>query len=80
MLRMIWLSIALRLMSHGADVTVCDNYAIKNASFYGHDKVVKLLIEHGADVTADNNYAIRKASRNGHHKVVELLKAHGATL
>ena len=68
------------LINHGADVTACDNRAIKSASRRGNYKVVKLLIDNGADVTTGNNDAIRYANIHGYHEIVELLKAHGATL
>ena len=36
------------LIKAGADVTACNNYAIRFASENGHTEVVKLLIEAGA--------------------------------
>ena len=46
------------LIEAGADVTACNNAAIRIAAANGHTEVVKLLIEAGANVKADDNYAI----------------------
>jgi ankyrin repeat protein len=51
------------------------------ASAFGHDDVVSLLIASGADVNLKNSAgenALQKATRSGHEKIIELLKQAGA--
>ena len=57
------------------DLCANNNYAIQFASYYGHEKVVKLLLsDERIDPSAHNNSAIQYAShKKGNEKVVELL-------
>jgi len=58
------------------DPSADNNYAIRLASYNGHDKVVALLLADSSgrvDPSAKDNYAMIWASRNGHDKVVALL-------
>ena len=66
------------LISCGANIHACDDYALRYASKKGHIEVVKLLLESGADVHVDNDYALRHASENGHEEVVGALLESGA--
>ena len=55
-----------------------DDGALKNASYNGHAKVVKVLLKAGADIHARNDEALRLASKNGHTEVVKVLLEAGA--
>jgi len=51
------------------------------AAFYGHAKIVKLLLDHGADIDAQNRTgftAIHHAVENNQKEIVILLKSEGA--
>ena len=58
----------------GADVHARNDYALQNASYYGHAEMVKLLLNAGANVHARDDLALWWASNNGHAEVVKLLK------
>src|SRR5260221_12176679 len=59
------------------DPSIKNNQVIKNACFYGHLEIVKLLLQDSrVDPSANNNYAIRWTSENGHLKIVKLLLKH----
>ena len=66
------------MVSHGADVSAADNWAVRGASMYGHLDVVKYLVSKGADVIADDNAAVCLASECGHLDVVKFLVSKGA--
>jgi len=56
------------------DPSASNNYAIREASKYGHVEIVKLLLsDPRVDPSAEDNYAIDFASLFGRIKVVELL-------
>ena len=63
------------LISCGADIHACDDYALCWASTSGHLDVVKFLVEFGANIHADNDHALHWASKNGQVEVVEYLKS-----
>ena len=67
-----------RLITEGADVHACDDYALCWASGNGHTEIVKLLLDSGADVHADDDYALCCASDTGHTEIVKLLLDSGA--
>lgn len=54
------------LVEHGADVTTCDNYAIRIISFSNNNRYmsdfIKLLVDNGADINSDNGYPIKYAA------------------
>jgi ankyrin repeat protein len=50
--------------------------ALRNASEFGHTKIVKLLLENGAR----NTHAISVASKRGYLKIVKLLIKNGANI
>lgn len=50
------------------------------ASWDGHDQIVRILLEHEADVNIQDQYrdtALKRASAKG--QIVQILKDHGAT-
>ncbi|XP_031619380.1 ankyrin repeat domain-containing protein 50-like [Contarinia nasturtii] len=66
------------LINNGANISSSSHgtFPLYLASFYGHDRVVDLLIKHGADVNVINNTGwtpINVAAREGHQQIVELL-------
>ncbi len=64
----------VKLLLPYVDASDQNNYAIIEASLYGHTEVVKLLLENDkVDASDQNNYAIRSASVYGHTEVVKLL-------
>ena len=67
-----------QLLTNGANVHACDDYALRWASYDGHAEMVSLLLNAGANVHADDDDALRTASRNGHVEVVSLLLNAGA--
>jgi len=61
-------------LEKGADPSYNNNYAIKNASIYGHIDIVKILLQDSrVDPSADNNYAIRYASKYEYIDIVKIL-------
>jgi hypothetical protein len=66
------------LLENNANVHSDNDYALRCASYEGHDKVVKLLLENGADIHAKNDLSLKWASGCGHNKVVKLLLENGA--
>ncbi len=72
------------LIQQGADVDVKVNYgltALLNASYWGREDVVGILLENGADVHHKDNCgetALMRASYCGHKGVVKLLLENGA--
>ena len=65
------------LLNHNAvDVDI----ALPDASFYGYDEMVSMLLNAGADVHADDDEALRWASEYGYLKVVSLLLDAGANV
>jgi len=67
------------LINRGIDPTTDDNYAIKNASEWGHTEVVSLLLKHGTDSIAKND-VLQTASWRGYFDIVQLLLDNGADL
>ena len=73
-------------LQHGVDINI--KYegatALHWAAWYGHDKVVKLLLDRGAKTdivdTLNGITALHYAAANGHDKVVELLLDRGANI
>ncbi len=55
-----------------------DDEALQMANYYGHSKIVAMLINAGADVHANNDQALRWASFNGHTEIVTALINAGA--
>lgn len=56
------------------DPTIENNRAIRDASFNGHDDIVKILLTHPlVDPNANNSEALLSAIINGHKEIVELL-------
>ena len=56
---------------------------LMDAAYYGHERVVELLLQRGAEVNQQNSMgasALMGAADNGHEKVVELLIRHGAEI
>jgi len=73
------------LLEKGADVNAQGGQfgnALRAASTWGHEAVVRLLLEKGADVNAQGGgrygNALRAASYGGHEAVVQLLLENGA--
>ena len=54
--------------------------SLLRASYYGHDKLVNLLLKNGANLHAKNDDALGWAAKNGHTPVVDLLLKHGANV
>ena len=50
-----------------------DEMAVKDATNYGHLKILKMLIEHGADPYVDGVYPYKYACRHGHLDIVKYL-------
>ena len=64
----------LLLKDERVDPSADNNYAIKEASYWGYVEIVKLLLkDKRVDPSAEDNYAIRVASKEGHAEVVKLL-------
>ncbi|KAJ3318151.1 hypothetical protein HDV06_000780 [Boothiomyces sp. JEL0866] len=55
------------------DITVENNYAIRQACLFGYYDMVKLLLENGADPSDYNNDALFSATQTGSLEIVELL-------
>jgi hypothetical protein len=68
------------LVTHGVDIRINSDYAVRYASKYGHLEIVKYLVSHGADIHTDNDYAVRYASEFGHLEVVQYLVSLGADI
>jgi len=69
------------LVEGGANIHVCNDYAVRLASENGHLEVVKYLVEQqGANIRACYDYALRYASYNGHLEVVKYLYDKGADI
>ena len=59
------------------DLSAQENYAIKMATEYGKENVVKLLLRDSrVDPAADSNYVIKYAATHGHLAIVALLVQH----
>lgn len=79
---------AEKAIMKGANVNALDTRKSKSGrrplnwvSFYGHPKIVKLLLAHGADINAQNKTGftpIHHAAENNQKEVVLLLKREGA--
>ncbi|XP_043237792.1 oxysterol-binding protein-related protein 1-like [Amphibalanus amphitrite] len=60
-----------------------DQTALHLATYFGHTRVVELLLEHGADINAVNQCGdtpLHKAAHIGHEELVLLLLKHGASV
>lgn len=68
------------LYENGADITVCDNYAVRWAASWGCLEVLKYLHKNGADITASSNEPVCWASLNGHLETVKYLCENGADI
>ena len=79
-MKIIDLNLLKYLHTHGANITVENNYALIIASKNGNLNVVKYLYENGVNITIPNNEAIRYASKNGHLEVVKYLHVNGANI
>jgi hypothetical protein len=56
------------------DPTLFDNYAIKCAAEFGHEKVVSVLLRNAkVDPSVDDNYPFRIAAEKGYLNIVEML-------
>jgi len=72
------LDVAIKELAGEVDVNQRAGYALRYASLYGHNKVVKTLLEAGADVHAAQDCAIVWAAEFGHMDTVRTLLKHGA--
>lgn len=63
------------------DVSICDNYALRRAAFYGHTKVVERLAPmSGIDAfRAEDHYALRWAVVKQYYGVIDALVYHVAS-
>lgn len=71
------LEIVKYLVDNGANVTACDNWAVRYACKKGHIDVVKYLISKGADPLDYDNHSIRMACEHGHLELVKYLVSQG---
>ena len=61
-------------MSHGADPSAFDDYAIRAAAEFGHVQVVKMLVgDDRVDALAQGKDAFKWADRKGHTRVLRVL-------
>jgi len=58
-------------------VSIQNNSAICEASYYGHLEIVKFLVENGADICARNNDPVCWAATNSHFEIVKFLFENG---
>jgi ankyrin repeat protein len=66
------------LLEYGADPTFNASEALRMACFFGHTKIVKLLLRDGrADPTCFDNHAIKISLRNSNIDVVKALLQDG---
>jgi len=64
------------LIADGADIHICEDWALRMASVCGLLAIVRVLIAKGANVHACNDEALHMASANGYLAIVrELIKA-----
>jgi hypothetical protein len=59
----------------GANIHAGDDYALKNAAYYGRLEIVKHLVENGANIHAGYDLALRSAAENGYLEVVKYLES-----
>ena len=74
------LDILKYLVSHGVDIQVDNNVALRLASRKGNLDVVKYLLDNGADIHAGDDYALEFAVSAGHLDVVKYLVSQGADI
>lgn len=68
------------LIAHGTDISIGNDFALREAADAGHTELVRLLLDHGADVHADQDYSLRWAADKGHSETVQLLLERGANV
>jgi len=68
------------LVEHGANIHVCDNWLLKQASTRGYLNVIKYLVENGVDIHVENDCALRYSAQNGHLEIVKYLIKNGADI
>lgn len=69
-----------QLIAAGADIHVCEDYALRCAAYNGHIEVVKYLITAGADIHACEDEALSSAAENRHLEIVKYLVEAGADI
>ena len=74
------LDILKYLVSHGVDIQIDNDVALRLASRQGNLDVVKYLLDNGANIHAKDDYALRFAVALGHLDVVKYLVSHGADI
>ena len=72
------------LLDLGADIHSMNDFALSQAAFNGHTKIVELLLDHGADIHAEGeegpDTALQFAAMRGHTDTVRLLLDRGAEI
>lgn len=66
------------LVSRGADVKACNDWALGLAAIGGHLDLIKYLVNNGAKPRACDDEGLRLASEKGHLDVVKYFIKHGA--
>jgi len=74
------LEVIKKLVSEGANVQACDDWALRWAAQNGHLEIVQYLVSVGANVHVENDYSLRWAALNRHWKVVKFLISVGANV
>lgn len=69
-----------KLISHGADVHLGEDFALSQACYYGQEKIVKCLLRNGADVNARSGQFLEIAATKGYLEIVKCLIEAGANV
>jgi len=73
-------TIIKKLISEGANIHACDDYALRWAAQCGHTDTVELLLQNGANIHTYEDWALCCAARYGHTATVEMLLQNGANI
>jgi ankyrin repeat protein len=72
--------VGILLVDNGANIHHLFDRALRQASLYGHYKLVKALVERGSDLHARDDGAIRFAVGSDNFEIVQYLVQHGANV